>query len=169
MRNNEIAQILMEIGEHLAMRGENVFKIKAFEKAAQVIGEMERELTNIYKEEGIKGLEEISGVGPSIAGEIEELIKTGKSKYYEKLKKKEPVNLGELMRVEGLGPKGIKKLYDELEITNLEELTKAARAGQIGKLKGFGKKSEEKILRGIEFVKKSGGRFLLGQITAQVK
>src|SRR3989338_9072714 len=114
MQNTEISQILMEISEHLAMQGENVFKVKAFEKAAQGIREMEIELADIYKEKGLNGLEEIPGVGPSIAGEIEELIKTGKSKYYEKLKKKAPVDVGELMKVEGLGPKGIQKLYEEL-------------------------------------------------------
>lgn len=169
MHNTEIAQILMEIGEHLEMKGENVFKVKAYEKAAQTITELDKELNDIYKEKGLKGLEEIPGVGPSIAEKIEELIKTGKSKYYEKLKKKAPVDLGELMKVEGLGPKGIQKLYEELDVTNLEELTEAAKLGKIAKLKGFGKKSEEKILRGIEFVKKSGGRFLLGQIIPQVK
>lgn len=169
MKNEEIAKILLEISEHLAMQGENVFKIKAFEKVAQTITELDRELDDIYKEKGLKGLEEIPGVGVSIAQNIEELLKIGKSKYYEKLKKKAPVNLDELMRVEGLGPKGIQKLYEELDITNLEELTEAAKAGKIGKLKGFGKKSEEKILRGIEFIKKSGGRFLLGQIIPQVK
>src|SRR3989344_3873513 len=169
MQNTEISQILMEISEHLAMQGENVFKVKAFEKAAQGIRGIEIELADIYKEKGLNGLEEIPGVGPSIAGEIEELIKTGKSKYYEKLKKKAPVDVGELMKVEGLGPKGIQKLYEELDITNLEELTEAAKTGKIGKLKGFGKKSEEKVLRGIEFLKKSGGRFLLGQATPQVE
>ncbi len=169
MRNIEIAQILLEIGEHLNMQGENIFKVKAFEKASQIIAELDRELADIYQQKGKQGLEEIPGVGPSIAGEIEELIKTGKSKYYEKLKKKAPVDVSQLTRVEGLGPKGIQKLYEELDITNLKELTEAAKAGKIGKLKGFGKKSEEKILRGIEFLKKSGGRFLLGQVVQQVE
>lgn len=169
MSNSEIAKILREIGEYLEMQGEIFFKVWAYEKAALAIESLAESVEEIYKKGGLKGLEEIPGVGRGIAERIEELIKTGKSKYYEKLKKKAPVNLEELSGVEGLGPKKILKLYQELGITNLEELKKAAEEGKIAKIEGFGKKTEEKILRGIEFLKKLGGRFVLGFIEPQIK
>lgn len=159
--NTEIARVLREIGEYLEMQSVP-FKPRAYEKAALAVGELEDEAGEIYKKGGLKALEEIPGVGASIAEKIEELIRTGRSKYYEELKKKAPVNLSELTRVEGLGPKSIKKLYQELGVKNIKDLEKAASSGKIKKLEGFGEKSEQKILTGIEFLKKTGGRFLLG-------
>jgi DNA polymerase (family 10) len=166
--NANIAEVLYEIGEYLEMQ-DIPFKPRAYEKAAQAIEGLEETASEIYKKGGIKALEEIPGVGVSIAEKIEELLKTGHSKYYEGLKKKTPVNLEEFKAIEGLGPKSIKKLYRELGVKNLETLEKAARAGKIAKLAGFGKKSEEKILKGIEFVKKSGGRFVLGFIMPEIR
>ncbi|MDO8664718.1 MAG: DNA polymerase/3'-5' exonuclease PolX [Candidatus Liptonbacteria bacterium] len=164
LTNLEIAKILREIGEYLEMQ-DIPFKPRAYEKAALAVENLgEEEAGDIYKSGGIKALEEIPGVGVSIAEKIEELLKTGRSKYYEELKKKTPVNLSELTRVEGLGPKSIKKLYRKLGVKNIKDLEKAAKAGKIRNLEGFGQKSEEKILTGIEFLKKAGGRFLLGDI-----
>lgn len=145
------------------------FKPRAYEKAAGAVEGLEEEVSEIYERGGLKALEEIPGVGVSIAEKIEEFIRTGKVKYYEGLRKKMPVDLGDLSRVEGLGPKSIKKLYEELRVSNLTELEKAAKAGKIAKLEGFGAKSEEKILKGIGFAKKSGGRFLLGFVTPQIR
>ncbi len=116
----------------------------------------------------IKKLKEIPGVGQSIAEIIEELIKTGRSTEYEKLKKAMPVRLDELARVEGLGPKSIQKLYKELGVRNLKDLEMAAKKGKIGTLDGFGKKSEEKILKGIGFAKNSGSRFITGLMLPQI-
>lgn len=164
LSNLEIARILREIGEYLEMQ--NVpFKPRAYEKAAQAVeGLREEEAADIYKSGGVKALKEIPGIGTSIAETIEELLKTGRSKHYEKLKKKTPVDLSELSRIEGLGPKSIKKLYKELGVKNIKDLEKAAVSGKIRSLEGFGEKSEQKILKGIEFIKKTGGRFLLGNI-----
>src|ERR1700691_3288570 len=110
--NESIAQLLRAIGDYLAMQ-EVPFKPRAFEKAAQVVGDLEEEVAEIYKKGGTKALKELPGVGTSIAETMEEFIKTGKVKYYEKLKKQTPVNLEELSRIEGLGPKSIKKLYQK--------------------------------------------------------
>jgi len=166
--NSKIAEILYSIGEQLEMQ--NIpFKPRAYEKAAQAIADLEESLEDIYKAHGLKGLMSVPGVGASIAEKIEELLKTGNVKYYESLQKKRPVNLAELRRVEGLGPRSILTLYRKLGITDLNGLEKAARAGKIRKLEGFGAKSEEKIIRGIEFLKKSGGRAVLGLIMPQIK
>jgi DNA polymerase (family 10) len=161
--NGEIAKILYEIGEYLEIKGIQ-FKPRAYGKAAYSVENLEEEVSEIYKKDGIKAVEDIPGIGVSIAEKIEELIKTGKLKYYERLKKSLPVKLTELTSIEGVGPKTIYKLYKKLGVKNIDGLEKAARAGKIAKIAGFGGKTEQKILKGIEFLKKSGGRFLLGAI-----
>lgn len=163
LTNTDIAKVLREIGEYLEMQ-DVPFKPRAYEKAALAVGDLEEEAAEIYKSGGLKALEEVPGVGVSIAEKIEELLKTGHSKYYEGLRKKAPVDLSELTRVEGLGPKSVKKLYQKLGVKNLKDLERAVCAGKVKNLEGFGEKSEEKILTGIEFLKKSGGRLLLGSI-----
>ncbi len=166
--NRAIAEVLQEISEYLVMH--NVpFKPRAYEKVADTVLNFKEDITELYKKGGIKALEAIPGVGTSIAEKIEEFITTGRIKSHEELKKKTPVNLSESRSIEGLGPKSIKKLYDELGIKNLVGLEKAARSGKIGTLLGFGKKSEENILKGIEFVKKSGGRFVLGFMMPELR
>ena len=166
--NQEIARILYEIGEYLDMQGV-AFKPRAYEKAAETIESLQEETTDIYKRGGLKAVEDIPGVGVSIAEKIEELIKTGRLKYYDGLKKKTPVDLSELTAVEGLGPRKIKLLYQKLGVKNLKDLERVAKTGKISKLEGFGVKSEENILKGIEFVKKSGGRFILGFVMPEIR
>ncbi|OGZ32872.1 MAG: DNA polymerase III [Candidatus Portnoybacteria bacterium RBG_13_40_8] len=168
MDNKEIAKILYEISEYLSM--EDVpFKPRAYERAAMAIEELENRVEDIYKKEGLEGLINIPTVGKGIAERIKELIRTGKIRYYEQLKKKTPVKVDELTAVEGVGPKIIKRLYKEIGVKNLIDLEKAAMAGKIRKLEGFGQKSEENILRGINFLKSSGGRFVLGFIMPEVR
>jgi DNA polymerase (family 10) len=168
MKNKEIAKIFYEIAAYLEMEGV-AFKPYAYQKAAITLETLEEDVEEIYKRGGIKALMEIPGVGQSIAEKIEEYIKTGKIKYYEEFKKKIPVNLEELTQVEGLGPKKIKVLYQKLKIRNLKDLEKAAKAHKIAPLFGFGEKTEKNILEGIEFLKRSKGRFLLGDILPIVK
>jgi len=161
MTNFDIARILSEVGEYLAMV-DTPFKPRAYEKAGALIRGTEKPLAEIYAEHGMKGLTQLPGIGISIAEHIEELIKTGKLAYYDELKKKTPVDLPTLTRIEGLGPRKIKVLYQKLGIKKLADLEHMAQSGKIRSLEGFGKKSEENILNGITFVKSSGGRLLLG-------
>jgi len=162
MNNQEIAKILYEISEYLAM-DDIPFKPRAYEKAAAVIGALDQEVSEI------KNLKSIDSVGEGIAKVIKELLKDGKTKIYEDLKKKTPVNLSELTSVGGLGPKMIKKLYLHLKIKNLKDLEKAVKAGKVHDLEDFGLKTEHNILRSIEFVKKSGRRFLLGHVLPEAR
>jgi DNA polymerase (family 10) len=161
MKNHEIARILKNISILLDM-DDVQFKPRAYEKAALTIEALEEDLEKTYAEGGIKALKQIPGVGESIAEKIEELIKTGKLEYYEELHQKVPVDLESLTSIEGLGPKTIKTLWQKLKITNIDELEKAASAHKISQLPGFKKKTEGNILKGIEFAKRSGGRFILG-------
>ena len=145
------------------------FKPRAFERAALAIADLGEDLREIYKKGGTKALEEVPGVGKSMAEMIEAYIKTRHIKDYESLKKKIPVDIEGLTKVEGIGPKGVYKLYQELGIRTLVQLEKAAQAGKIRDLEGFGQKSEEKILKGLDFVKKHSGRYVLGYILPEVR
>ncbi len=168
MKNQEIAQILYEIGYFLEMEDVK-FKPFAYQKAAIVLDDMTKDIEVIYKQGGQKALEKIPGIGKNIAEKIAEYIETGKIEYYERLKAKMPVKIEELIAVEGIGPKTIKSLYEHLHIKDLQDLKKAAEKHKIRDLPGFQEKTEKNILQGIAFLEKSRGRFLLGDILPQVK
>lgn len=168
MKNQDIAKVFREIGLYLEMQ-EVAFKPRAYEKVAEAIDGLDEEVLDLYKKGGLKALEAIPSVGVSIAEKIEELLKTGHSKYYQQLKNKMPVKLDELTRVEGLGPKMVKVLYKKLGVKDLKTLKQAAKKGKISKLEGFGAKSEENILKGIEFLERYGQRFVLGFVMPEVR
>lgn len=168
MKNQEIAKIFYDLASYLEMEGV-AFKPQAYEKAAITFETLEEDVEDIYKKGGLKAIENISGVGKSIGEKIEEYLKTGEIKYYEDFKKRLPINLDEIIPVEGMGPKKAKILYEKLGIKNLEEMEKAAKAHKIAKLFGFGAKSEKNILEAIQFLKREKGRFLLGDILPKVK
>jgi len=163
MNNFKIAKIFYLIAEYLEIE-EDPFRPRAYQKVAFILGSMEEDVGEIYRKQGLKGLKEIPGVGTGIASRIEEYLKTGKIKFYERLKKKTPVNVEELTAIEGMGPKRIKVLYQKLGIKNVKDLERAAKAKKVASLFGFGEKTEKNILEGIEFLKRSKGRFLLGEI-----
>jgi DNA polymerase (family 10) len=168
VKNQEIANIFYEIANYLEME-RVVFKPYAYQKVAIVLENLEEDIADIYEKGGKEALEKIPGVGKNIADRIEEYLKTGKIKYYLQLKKKTPVNMEELIRVEGLGPKKVKVLYQKLRIRNLKDLEKKAKAHKIAPLFGFGEKTEKNILEAIKFLKRSKGRFLLGEIMPKVE
>lgn len=161
MLNHELSKIFRGISVLLEMK-EVSFKPQAYEKVASVLDSLEEDVGDIYKLNGLKALEDIPGVGSSIAEHIEEYIKSGHIRNYDKLKKQFPVDVEGLKSVEGVGPKTILHLYKKLGIKNLEQLEKAAKAGKVRKIAGLGEKTEQKILKGIDFVKHSSGRLILG-------
>ena len=163
LSNREVAKIFLEISEYLAM-DDVPFKPRAYERAAEAVIAQEEAVADIWKHGGKKALRAIPGIGQAISEKIEELIKTGRLKYYETLKKKMPVDVTGLTAIEGVGPKAIKILWQKLGIRNLDDLEKAARAGRIRAIPRFGAKSQEKILKGIALLKTSSGRRILGNI-----
>lgn len=163
MINVEIAKILEVISEYLEIKNDS-FRARAYQRASSVIATLDQEADDIYRDGGIQALEQIPSVGKGIAEKIEELIQQGSVQYLQQLKKEFPVNVAELTAVEGVGPSTIRALYEKLGIKTVSDLEKAARSGKISAIPHFGKKSEEKMLKSIAFLKKSHGRFLLGDV-----
>ncbi|MBI2577692.1 MAG: DNA polymerase/3'-5' exonuclease PolX [Candidatus Wildermuthbacteria bacterium] len=161
--NHVIASVFYDLAFYHEMEGV-AFKPQAYERAAEALEALGQDVQELYQREGIKGLEKIPGVGKSIAEKIEEYLKAGKIVLHEEYRKKFPVDLEELGSVEGVGPKKVKELYEKLGIRNIADLESAAKKGKIRELERFGKKTEENILQSIEFVKRSQGRWLLGDI-----
>lgn len=136
--------------------------------AALSIDNLEEDIQGIYNEKGIKGVLEIQGVGKGIALKIEEYLKTGKIKYLEELKRRKTIDVKNLLKVEGLGPKRISFLNKELGITNILELKQAIKKNKLKELKGFGEKSQQNILESIAFVETSGLRYMLSEVQKDV-
>lgn len=158
--NTKIANILFEIADLLELKGVS-FKPRAYRRAAQNINSLADDIETYYK----KGeIEKISGVGESISLKIKEILENGKLKYLEDLRKEFPEGLVELMKIQGLGPQRLMDLYKELGISNVDQLKSAAKDKKIRNLEGFGKKTEENILKGIKMYEESKKRFLLGDI-----
>ncbi|MCF2144610.1 MAG: DNA polymerase/3'-5' exonuclease PolX [Candidatus Heimdallarchaeota archaeon] len=160
MKNQEIARILSEIGFFLEIKGE-AFKPRAYQAAAHTLRTLSEDIEHVAKE---GRLEELPGIGSSIAKKIKEYLETGTISYYDRLKKEIPIAVEELMAVEGLGPKTIKLLHKELGVRNLADLEKALKHHKIRELPRMGEKSEEQLLRSVLFLKKHAGRKLLGDI-----
>lgn len=178
MKNQEIAKIffnmasLMEGERPASAEGFGVakdFRIIAYKKAALALDGLDEDVGEIYLDKGLAGLEEIPTIGKNLALKIEEYIKTAKIKEYEKLKKSLPVDFTEMTKIEGMGARKAKILYEKLGIKTVKELEKVAKAHKIAPLFGFGEKTEKNILQGIEFLKVDKGRVLLGFIMPTVK
>jgi len=160
MDNREVAKVLYEIADFLEIKGVP-FKPRAYRKAAQSIETLSEDIQSIYKRDELR---KIPGIGASIAAKIEELLETGSLEYLEELREELPEGLRELMEIEGIGPKTALKLYEKLKISSIDELEATAREGRISSLEGFGKRTEENILKGIELYRSAQERVLLGFI-----
>jgi DNA polymerase (family 10) len=157
MDKKEAAAILEQIAVLLEIKGENPFKSRAYENAARAILATSEDLAQLVESGEIRNLK---GIGEAISEKITELVTTGKLPYYDNLKASTPPGLLEMTAIAGFGPKKIKKVYDELGIKTIPELEAAARENRLAALDGFGARTEEKILQGIEFLKKHKERHL---------
>lgn len=163
MKNLEVAELLRKIAQLLELKGEITFKIRAYDKAALVIENLEEDIEDIWKN---GKLTDIPGVGEGIAKKIASFLETGNSEYYQKLKKEVPVDMDSLGRIQGLGPKTIMKLYKQLKVKAIDDLENAAKEHKIQRIEGLGPTVEQNILKNIRFAKSSGKRFLLAHALA---
>lgn len=158
---DQIADLLESIAQMLELKGENVFKIRAYTNAARAIETYSGDLATAAAE---NRLGEINGVGKAIADKLTELIVTGHLTYYENLKAEFPPGIFEMFDLQGIGPKKIKALWEKLNVTTIAELEKACKDGRVAALAGFGKKTSDNILAAIQSRAKHAGRFRLGEI-----
>ncbi len=159
LTNQEVAAIFEEIADMLEVLGENPYKIRAYRNAARTIQDLHVSLYEIYR---AGTLEELPGIGEAISKKIAELLETGRLGYHQELAAQVPKGVLEMMRVPEVGPKTARRLWQELGITSVEALKRAAQEGQIRRLKGFGPKTEENILRGIELLAQQTTRMPIG-------
>lgn len=160
MDKKQVAEILDEIGTLLELKGENPFKCRAYHNASRIIGALTKELPELIE---TGELQKIKGIGEGLSEKIIELVKTEKLKYYEDLKKTFPHGVIAMLRIQGLGPKKVKVLYEKLKIKSVEQLKEAAKMHKLAKLEGFGEKTEENILKGIELLDKHIDKHLYPQ------
>jgi DNA polymerase (family 10) len=155
---DKVAEVLVEIGVLLELKGENPFKTRAYANAARALEVLREPIEKIVSE---NRLGEIKGIGDALQKKISELVTTGKLGYYEDLKASFPPGLFALMQIPGLGPKKVKTLFEKLKIASIEELQAACHDGRVSALDGFGDKTQTKILEGIKFRASYGSRHLL--------
>lgn len=161
MKNLELAALFNEIADLLELKGESPFRVNAYRRAARAL----EGLTEDVEEVAARGaLEEIPGVGKSIAEKITEYLRTGKITYHQELLRELPAGLPELMRIPGLGPKTAMAIYQHLGITTVEDLERAARTSRLSSVPRMGAKTIENILRGIEQLRRAGTRLPLGTV-----
>lgn len=148
MTKDEIAASFEEIAELLEMTGENAFKANAYRNAARAVEQFQGDLGAALKD---GSLEQVRGIGSSILEKIKTLVETGSLPYLEELRRKVPAGLLEVLRIPGVGPKKAKALFDQLGIRDIAGLKAACERGEVAQLKGFGAKTQAKILEGIAF------------------
>ncbi|MCB8934886.1 MAG: DNA polymerase/3'-5' exonuclease PolX [Candidatus Promineofilum sp.] len=153
MKNREVVDIFNNVADMLAIRGDQIHRILAYRKAAESIEALGRDINIVYAE---GKLTDIPGIGETLAAKIEEMLKTGRLEFYDKLAREIPPSLVEMLRVEGLGPKRVKQIHEVLKVETIEQLTAAAREGKLRDLPGLGAKSEAKLLAAIEALSRHG-------------
>lgn len=160
MTNAELADTFNLIADLLEIKGEVIYKILAYRKAADSLNNLGRDVNEVWR---AGELTEIPGVGKAIAEKIDELLTTGQLSFLEKLKAEVPASLVDLLKVPDVGPKKAAIFWKQLGVTGLPELEAAARAGKLRGLPGLGEKSEARILAGIEALSRRSGRTPLGK------
>ncbi len=159
MENARIAEFFSRIADILDIQGENPFRVRSYRNVARIIADLSSNLAELVKEGGDP--KQFAGIGESSAEKVAEIVETGRLKFLEELEGKIPKGLTELLRIEGLGPKKVKVLYEDLGVDSVARLEKAARAGKLRELAGMGAKTEENLLKSIEHYRRGVGRFKL--------
>jgi DNA polymerase (family X) len=163
MDKDRVASVLDEIATLLELQGENPFRCQAYRNAARAVQQLEGNLVEIVSEGKLKGT---PGIGDTLHEKITILVTTGRLPFHDELKSKIPAGLVEMLRLPGVGPKKVKALFDQLGIENLQNLKQACDEGRVASLKGFGAKTQQKIVEGIAFLGQSGQGIRLDQAEA---
>lgn len=166
---NAVVKALREMSLYLQIKGENAFKTRAYDVASERIAGLSEDLNQLVAE---KRLTELPGIGESIAAKITDLVLHGKMAALEEIKKEYPPRLLELLEVPELGPKKAKALFEQLGVGSIDDLEKACKQQQVRGMKGFGQKTEEKLLAGLAVARRqlsAGGRKRLGDILPQAE
>ena len=159
-KNQKIAELLYNIAELLELKGENTFKIRAYNKAARAVEGLNTDIEEIYTADE---LESIPGVGSAIAEKIGEYLSTGRLGYYDELCKEIPAGLSEMLKIPGLGPRTAQLVYDKIGVTDIDALEQAARSHKLRRLPGFGQIKEKNIIKAIERYHQRSGRIPFGK------
>ena len=159
MKNQEVAGIFGAMADILAIQGEGYHRIMAYRRAAENVAALGRPIEEVWQ---AGELESIPGIGKTLAEKIDELMRTGHLKAYKKLQDQVPAGVVEMLQVPDVGPKKAALFWKELGITSIDALEQAARDGHLSDLPGMGAKSEQKVLAGIEALKRRSGRTSLG-------
>ena len=162
MDNLPIAQVFAEIADLLEIKGENVFKIRAYRSAADTIKTWADPVARMDE----KQLLELPAIGKDLAKKVRELAETGVCRFHQDLLLEFPPTILDLLRLQGVGPKTVALLYTSLNIRSVDELVDAAKAGRLRALKGMGPKKEALILKAVEEREKDRGRHLLSDTSA---
>ena len=158
VHNEDIAAIFDEMADLLEIEDANPFRVRAYRNAARSVRSLGRELAEMVAKG--EDLTQLPGIGKDLAAKIVERVQTGKVRALEKLHRKVPASLEDLLHIPGLGPKRVRLLFDELSIETLEQLAEAARAGRLQALPGFGAKTEQRIIDAIVAHRTQERRFL---------
>ncbi|MFL6538408.1 MAG: DNA polymerase/3'-5' exonuclease PolX [Chthoniobacterales bacterium] len=166
MTKQEIAGVLEQIATLLELKDENPFKIRAYTNAARSLETFGGSVTDLTDEEA---LAKIPGIGKAIAAKVKELAETGASKYYDELRAEFPPGILGLFSISGLGAKKIKALYEQLNVSSIEQLQQACESGAVATLPGFGATTQEKLCKAIAERTKHAGSFQLGAIAHEAE
>ena len=158
MDKDQVADILVDIGLLLELKGENPFKTRAYQNVARALQQLNEPLAKVVAE---NRLGEIKGIGEALQQKITELVTTGKLNYYDELKASIPPGMREMLEIPGVGPKKIKAMHDKLGIDTIEKLEQACKEGKVAELPGFGEKTQANICAGIERRRTYASRHLL--------
>src|SRR5580765_7328226 len=162
MTNAEMSKVFERIAVMLELEGANVFRVRAYREAARVIGASGESMTSLADTPG--ALEALQGIGKDLAAKIRGLAVTGTTEIYRDLQKKFPLSLVDLTELQGLGPKRVRTLFEMLGIRDRDGLEKAAKAGKLRELPGFGEKVELNVLKAIAAASQWAGRMLLASV-----
>ncbi|MFE2724813.1 DNA polymerase/3'-5' exonuclease PolX [Kitasatospora sp. NPDC059327] len=163
--NDQVQELLQEYADLISITGGDAFRARAYEKAARAVGGHPEDVAGL----DTKGLQQIPGVGKSTAEKIAQYLSTGRMDALETLRAAVPPGVREMTAVPGVGPKRALALYHDLDIASVDQLAEAIRADRLSSVAGFGERSGEQILRGIEVMRQSGGRTLLDAATDQAE